>query len=77
LIGAILIAGGYAAWLLIPFAMSSDISPHAKTMLTACLGAMPLLTKLLAIALLGRPTINYLKKNLGKVITRASSSAGQ
>jgi hypothetical protein len=33
---------------------------------------MPLLTKLLAIALLGRPTINYLRQNFGKVITRAS-----
>jgi hypothetical protein len=71
LIGAILIAGGYGAWLLIPFVMSSGLSTHAKTMLTACLGAMPLLTKLLAIALLGRPTINYLRQSFGKVLSRA------
>ncbi|HEX2447610.1 MAG TPA: hypothetical protein VHK26_05425 [Methyloceanibacter sp.] len=70
LMGAILIAGGYGAWLLIPFVMSSHISAHAKAGLTARLGAMPLLTKLLAIALLGRPTINYLKKNFGKVVAR-------
>jgi len=54
-IGAVLIAGGYGAWLTIPLVVASDLSPSIKTALTAVLGATPLLTKLLAIALLGRP----------------------
>jgi len=62
-IGAILILGGYAAWPIIPFVVTSDLSPEVKTALAAALGATPLLTKIIAIALLGRPTINYLKKH--------------
>ena len=60
-IGAVLIVGSYLAWLIIPLVMSSGLSPKAKTALTALLGATPLATKFIAIALLGRPTINYLK----------------
>ncbi len=62
-IGAVLVLGGYAAWPVIPFVVTSGLSPHAKAILTAVLGATPLLTKIIAIALLGRPTINYLKKH--------------
>jgi hypothetical protein len=61
-IGAILIAGGYVA-LLIPLTAASDLSPGAKTGLITFLGATPLLTKLIAITLLGRPMINFLKKH--------------
>jgi len=59
-IGAAFIAGGYLAWLIIPLVVASDLSPSAKTALAAFLGATPLLTKLIAIALLGRPTIDFL-----------------
>jgi hypothetical protein len=62
-IGAVLIAGGYAAWLAIPIVVASDLNPSVKTALTAFLGATPLLTKLIAIALLGRPTIDFLNKH--------------
>ena len=55
--------GGYGAWLIIPFVVGSDLTPTIKTALTAVLGATPLLTKLLAIALLGRPTIDFLKRH--------------
>jgi hypothetical protein len=34
-------------------------------MVVTALGATPLATKILAIALLGRPTFNYLKKKYG------------
>jgi hypothetical protein len=61
-VGAVLITGGYGAWLIIPLVVGSDLSPSVKTAMTAFLGAVPLLTKLLAIALLGRPTINFLKR---------------
>ena len=56
-IGAVLIAGGYGAWLIVPLVAASNLSPSVKTE-TAFLSTTPLLTKLLAIALLGRPTIN-------------------
>jgi hypothetical protein len=70
-IGAVLIAGGYVAWLIIPLVVASDLSPSVKTALAAFLGATPLLTKLIAIALLGRPTINYLKRHSFKLFRRS------
>jgi hypothetical protein len=69
-IGAVLIAGGYGAWLIIPFVVASDLSPSIKTALTAFLGAIPLLTKLLAIVLLGRPTIDFLKTHSFKLFRK-------
>ena len=63
--GAALVGGGYAAWLLIPFVLSSELDGHVKGMVVTALGATPLATKILAIALLGRPTFNYLKKKYG------------
>ena len=74
-IGAVLIAGGYAAWLIIPLVVASDLSPSVKTALTAFFGATPLLTKLIAIALLGRPTINFLKRHPFKLSRRNSGGA--
>jgi len=68
-IGAVLIAGGYFAWLIIPLVAASELSPSAKTVLTAFFGATPLLTKLV-IALLGRPTINFLKKHSFNLLRR-------
>ena len=60
-VGAVLIAGSYLAWLIISLVVSSGLSAEAKTALTALLGATPLATKFIAAALLGQPTINYLK----------------
>jgi hypothetical protein len=42
-IGAILVADGYAAWLIIPIVVASDLSPNIKSGLAAFLGATPLL----------------------------------
>jgi hypothetical protein len=72
-IGAVLIAGGYAAWLIVPLVVASNLSPSVKTALTAFLSATPLLTKLFAIALLGRPTINFLKRHSFKLFRNDSS----
>lgn len=72
-IGAVLIAGGYGAWLIVPLVVASNLSPSVKTALTAFLSATPLLTKLLAIALLGRPTINFLKTYSFKLFRNDSS----
>jgi branched-subunit amino acid ABC-type transport system permease component len=74
-IGAVLIVGSYLAWLIIPLVVSSGLSPEAKTALTALLGATPLATKFIAVALLGRPTINYLKKHPLKLFRRESGPA--
>ena len=74
-IGAVLIAGGYAAWLIIPLVVASDLSPSVKTALAAFLGATPLLTKLIAIALLGRPTVNFLKRHSFRLFRRGSGGA--
>jgi hypothetical protein len=75
IIGAVLIVGGYGAWLIIPFVVGSGLSPRLKTALTAFLGATPLLTKFLAIALLGRPTINFLKSHSFKLFRKDSDAA--
>jgi len=74
--GALLVAGGYAAWFIIPLVVASDLSPTVKTALTAFFGATPLLSKLIAIALLGRPTINFLKRHYLKLFHR-DSAGGQ
>jgi hypothetical protein len=74
-IGAVLIAGGYLAWLIIPIVVGSELSPSVKTALTAFLGATPLLTKLVAVALLGRPTIDFLKRHSFKLFRKDSSAA--
>jgi hypothetical protein len=42
---------------------------------TAFLGATPLLTKLVAIALLGRPTINFLKRHSFTLLRKGSGAA--
>ena len=63
--GAALVGGGYAAWLLIPLVLSSELDGDVKGVIVTALGATPLATKILAIALLGRPTFSYLKKKYG------------
>jgi len=61
-LAAALIAAGYGAWLLIPFVVKSEFAPHIKTSLIAVLGATPLLTKLAALALFGKPVIHLVKR---------------
>ena len=56
-IGAILIAGGYGAWLIIPLVVGSHLTPNIKTALTAVLGATPLLTKPWPSRSLGDPRL--------------------
>ena len=70
-IGAVIVAGGYAAWLIIPLVVASGLSPGIKSGLAIFLGTTPLLMKLIAIALLGRPTINFLKKHSFKLFRRS------
>ncbi|HET7852387.1 MAG TPA: hypothetical protein VFK91_06555 [Methyloceanibacter sp.] len=70
IMGAILVASGYAAWLIIPVVVASDLAPNIKAALTAFFSATPLLTKLVAVALLGRPTLDFLKRHSVKFFRR-------
>ena len=63
-LGVLLIIGGYAAWPFIPAAFEADLQPAAKSALTGLLGATPFLTKVLAVALMGRPAYELFKRNV-------------
>lgn len=62
--GILLIVGGYAAWPFIPAAFEADLQPAAKSILTGLLGATPFLTKVMAVALMGRPAYELFKRNV-------------
>jgi hypothetical protein len=63
-VGVLLIVGGYAAWPFIPAAFEADLEPAAKSVLTGLLGATPFLTKVMAVALMGRPAYELFKRNV-------------
>ncbi|MCJ7598916.1 MAG: hypothetical protein MUO41_09890 [Methyloceanibacter sp.] len=63
-LGVLLIVGGYAAWPFIPAAFEADLQPAAKSVLTGLLGATPFLTKVMAVALMGRPAYELFKRNV-------------
>jgi len=65
-VGVALIGGGYAAWSLIPVAIATELHPVAKSALTALLGATPFLTKVAAVALMGRPAYDLFKRSVLK-----------
>jgi hypothetical protein len=61
-VGVVLIVGGYAAWSLIPVAVATDLHPGAKSVITA----LPFMTKVAAIALMGRPAYDFFKRSVFK-----------
>ena len=63
-LGVLLIVGGYAAWSFIPVAVAADLHPGAKSALTGLLGATPFLTKVVAVALMGRPAYDFFKRSV-------------
>lgn len=65
-VGVVLIVGGYGAWSLIPVTVATDLHPGAKSALTALLGATPFLTKVAAVALMGRPAYDLFKRTVLK-----------
>ena len=64
--GVILIVGAYGAWSLIPVVVTSDLSTGVKSVLTAILSATPFMSKVLAIALMGRPAYDFFKRTVLK-----------
>lgn len=74
-IGTALMAGGYIAWTLIPVVIATDLEPTVKAALTGLFGATPFLTKVLAVAIMGRPAYRFLKKAIHNFIRRRTGRA--
>ena len=75
-VGVPLIVGGYAAWSLIPVAVATDLHPGTKSVLTALLGATPFLTKVAAVALMGRPAYDIFKRSVLKSLRLRTTGYG-
>ena len=75
-VGTALIAGGYVAWTLIPLVIATDLEPTVKAALTGLFGATPFLTKVAAVALMGRPAYNFLKRTVADFVRRRTQSSG-
>jgi hypothetical protein len=73
-VGVVLIVGGYIAWTLIPVAVATDLPTGVKSALTALLGATPFLTKVAAVALMGRPAYDLFKRSVLKSLHLRASS---
>ena len=69
-LGTALMAGGYIAWTLIPIVIATDLEPTVKALITGLFGATPFLTKVLAVAIMGRPAYRFLKKTIHDYILR-------
>jgi hypothetical protein len=63
-LGTVIIVGSYAAWPLIPIVLAADLAPGVKAALSGLFGATPFLSKLIAIALMGRPAYYFLKRTV-------------
>jgi hypothetical protein len=74
-LGTLLIIGGYGAWSLIPVVIEADLEPSLKAALSGLFGATPFLTKVVAIALMGRPAYNFLKRTVLQYVRKASGRA--
>ncbi len=72
-LGVVLIVGGYAAWPLIPVVLASGLSSGVKAGLAGLFGLTPFLSKLIAIALMGRPAYYFLKRTLFSRLRRSGA----
>jgi hypothetical protein len=72
--GIVLIVGGYIAWTFIPVVVATELSTGAKSALTALLGATPFMTKIAAVAIMGKPAYDLFKRTVLKSLrVRANS----
>ena len=71
-IGTGLIFGGYIGWTLIPLVIAADLEPSVKAGLTGLFGATPFMTKVIAVALMGRPAYRFLKRSVTGFVRRRS-----
>jgi hypothetical protein len=72
--GVVLIVGGYIAWTFIPVVVATDLSTGAKSALTALLGATPFMTKIAAVAIMGKPAYDLFKRTVLKSLRVGASS---
>lgn len=72
--GIVLIVGGYIAWTFIPVVVATDLSTGAKSVLTALLGATPFMTKIAAVAVMGKPAYDLFKRTVLKSLRVGASS---
>jgi hypothetical protein len=63
-IGSGLIVCGYAALALVPMVAAADLTFGLKTALTGLISTTPLLTKIAAIAVMGKAGFNFLKEHI-------------
>ena len=73
-LGTVIIVGSYAAWPLIPVVLAADLAPGVKAELSGLFGATPFLSKLIAIALMGRPAYYFLKRTVYSRLRRQARS---
>ena len=72
--GVVSIVGGYLAWTFIPVVVATDLSTGAKLRSQALLGATPFMTKIVAVAIMGKPAYDLFKRTVLKSLrVRASS----
>jgi len=69
-LGTLVLVGAYAAWLLIPVVMMTDLEPGIKAGISAVLGATPFVSKFVALAIMGRPAYYFLKRTVFKRLRR-------
>src|SRR4051794_37535607 len=69
-IGVGLIICGYVGLLLIPVVTNSDLSLGIKTPLAGLLAITPILTKIAAVAVMGKPGFNFVKQCVSKLLGR-------
>ena len=69
-LGTVLIIAGYGAWSLIPVVIEADLEPSMKAALSGLFGATPFLTKVVAVALMGRPAYSFLKRTTIQYLRR-------
>ena len=76
-LGTVLIVGAYAAWPLIPVVMMTDLDPGIKAGLSGLLGAIPFISKFVALAIMGRPAYYFLKRTVFKRLRRKAASPAE
>jgi len=76
-LGTIVLVGAYAAWLLIPVVMMTDLEPGIKAGLSGLLGATPFISKFVALAIMGRPAYYFLKRTVFKRLRRKAASPAE
>jgi len=72
-LGTFVLVGAYVAWPLIPVVMMTDLDPGAKAGLSGLLGAIPFMSKFVALGIMGRPAYYFLKRNLFSRIRRRAA----